>query len=196
MRRNKARLVTKGYMQQQGVDIDEVFAPVTGMELVRMILPVAAQEDWRVQHMDVKSAFLNGELQEEREMMECLGMSDLGLLTNYLGIEVRQYGHGISLCQSFYALKLLQKNGLENCNPCCVPMEPKLKLIKASTSPPVDATAYHSIVDAPRYLVNTRPDMAFSVSYVSRFMAKPREDHLVAVKHILRYIAGTLEYGV
>ncbi len=128
--------------------------------------------------------------------MECFGMSDLGLLTNYLGIEVCQYGHSISLCQSFYALKLLQKNGLENCNPCCVPMEPKLKLIKASTSPPVDAIAYHSIVDAPRYLVNTRPDMAFSVSYVSRFMAKPREDHLVAVKHILRYIAGTLEYGV
>lgn len=65
IRRNKVRLITKGYMQQQGVDIDEVFAPVTGMELVRMILPVAAHEDWRVQHIDVKSAFLNGELQEE-----------------------------------------------------------------------------------------------------------------------------------
>jgi hypothetical protein len=67
--------------------------------------------------------------------------------------------------------------------------------------PTFDVTTYCSIVGALRYLVNTRPDLAFSVSYVSkfiahRFMAEPHEDHLVAVKHILRYIAGTLEYGV
>jgi hypothetical protein len=63
--KHKARLVTKGYVQQQGVDFEEVFAPMARIESVRLLLALAAQEGWPVHHMDVKSAFLNGELQEE-----------------------------------------------------------------------------------------------------------------------------------
>ena len=63
--KHKARLVAKGYVQQEGVDFDEVFAPVARMESIRMLLAVAAREGWLVHHMDVKSAFLNGELKEE-----------------------------------------------------------------------------------------------------------------------------------
>jgi hypothetical protein len=61
----KARLVAKGYVQCQGVDFDKVFAPVARLESVRLLLAHAANEGWPVHHMDVKSAFLNGELQEE-----------------------------------------------------------------------------------------------------------------------------------
>ena len=60
--KHKARLVAKGYVQQEGVDFHEVFTPVARMESIRMLLAVAAQEGWLVHHMDVKSAFLNGEL--------------------------------------------------------------------------------------------------------------------------------------
>jgi hypothetical protein len=63
--KHKARLVAKGYAQQPGVDFDEVFAPVARLESVRMLLTRAAQAGWPVHHMDVKSAFLNGELTEE-----------------------------------------------------------------------------------------------------------------------------------
>ncbi|KAF0888839.1 hypothetical protein E2562_019350 [Oryza meyeriana var. granulata] len=63
--KHKARIVAKGYIQQQGIDYDEVFAPVARMESVRMLLAVAAQRGWLVHHMDVKSTFLNGELKEE-----------------------------------------------------------------------------------------------------------------------------------
>ncbi|KAF0906244.1 hypothetical protein E2562_009249 [Oryza meyeriana var. granulata] len=63
--KHKARIIAKGYIQQQGIDYDEVFAPVARMESVRMLLAVAAQRGWLVHHMDVKSAFLNGELKEE-----------------------------------------------------------------------------------------------------------------------------------
>jgi hypothetical protein len=57
-------------------------------------------------------------------------MSDLGMLTYYLEIEVKQSVHGISLTQGSYAKKILERGGLLDCNPCLVPMQPKLKLRK------------------------------------------------------------------
>ena len=82
------------------------------------------------------------------------------------------------------------------CNPSATPMEPRLKLLKESTAPPVDATAYRSIVGGLRYLLHTRPDLSFSVGYVSRFMEAPTEEHQAAVKRILRYVAGTAALGI
>ncbi|XP_039834699.1 secreted RxLR effector protein 161-like [Panicum virgatum] len=75
-------------------------------------------------------------------------------------------------------------------------MEEKLKLSKDSTAPLADATNYRSIVGGLRYLTNTRPEIGFAVGYVSRFMAEPREDNLAAVKHLLRYVAGTCGHGL
>ncbi len=63
--RNKARLVCKGYTQIEGVDFEETFAPVARKESIRMILAYASSKNIKVYQMDVKSAFLNGELEEE-----------------------------------------------------------------------------------------------------------------------------------
>ena len=284
--KHKARLVAKGYVQRSSVDFDEVFAPVARMESVRMLLAVAAQEGWFVHHMDVKSAFLNGELVEEvyvqqppgftaaghgekvlrlkkalyglrqaprawnhkldvslrelgfarctsehgmytrgkgpsrvivgvyvddliitgakeggvvafkAEMQRLFRMSDLGLLSYYLGIEVRQSKAAVTLGQAAYARRLLQKANMAGCNPCQTPMEARLKLSKEGTTALVDPTEYRSLVCSLRYLVHTRPDISFAVGMVSRFMEKPRQEHLAAVKHLLRYIAGTVEYGL
>jgi hypothetical protein len=127
----------------------------------------------------------------KQEMSAVFRMSDLGLLTYYLGIEVKQSDDGISLTQGSYAKKILEKGGLLDCSPCLVPMQPKV-----SESTKVDATEYRSLVGSLRYLVNTRPDLAFSVGYVRRYMEEPHEDHLATMKHILRYNAGTIDYGV
>ena len=62
--KHKARLVARGFVQQEGIDYDDAFAPVARMESFRVVA-LAAQEGWRVHHMDVKSAFLNGDLKEE-----------------------------------------------------------------------------------------------------------------------------------
>jgi hypothetical protein len=130
------------------------------------------------------------------QMVEIFKMSDLGLLTYYLGIEVKQDSGGITLSQGCYAKKILEKSGLEECNPCQVPMQVKLKLKKESDSPKVDATGYRSTVGSLRYLVHTRPELAFVVGYVSRYIEEPHEEHLTAIKHILRYIAGIVRVGV
>lgn len=61
----KARLVAKGYVQRQGIDYEEVFAPVARLETVRLVLALAANRSWEVHHLDVKTAFLNGELIED-----------------------------------------------------------------------------------------------------------------------------------
>lgn len=63
--KHKARLVTKGYVQEQGVDYDEVYAPVTRLEIVRLLLALSAKKNWEVHHLDVKTAFLNGDIKED-----------------------------------------------------------------------------------------------------------------------------------
>lgn len=137
-----------------------------------------------------------GELRQfKEEMKNSFKMSDLGLLSYYLGIEVQQHPEMITLGQSAYAAKLLEKACLADCNPVHAPMENRLKLSTSSTAPEVDATLYRSFVGSLRYLIHTRPDITFAVEYVSRFMEKPTTEHLNAVKHILRYIAGTLHFG-
>jgi Reverse transcriptase (RNA-dependent DNA polymerase) len=238
IRKYKARLVAKGYVQQQGVDFEEVFAFVARMETVRMIMVIAVQQGWSLHHMNVKCAFLNGELNEEvyitqppgflkqtlrawnsnldstlksmnferrqlehavyrrkkgewctlvgvyvddlvitwtceleivrfkSEMMEKFKMSDLGLLTYYLGIEVRQKPNMITLCWEGFAQKILKECGMDEYNPTQTPMKSRLKLNKNGRSPPVDQTRYRSIVGSLRYLLHTRPDLAKSVRFL------------------------------
>jgi len=215
----KARLVAKGYAQKQGVDYEEVFAPVARQETVRLILALATQGEWEMHHMDVKSAFLNGDLMEEvyvhqppgfvnpkcpskvmklrkalyglkqaprawnakldhelhklgfvrseeehavykkgsdssllllgvyvddlvicgpdrnriaefkQQMCKTFSMSDLGLLSYYLGMEVKQSPGEITICQRAYAAKIVEQCGMAGCNPAETPMEQNCKLL-------------------------------------------------------------------
>ncbi|GJZ80177.1 zinc finger, CCHC-type containing protein [Tanacetum coccineum] len=249
----KARIVAKGYVQKQGIDYDEVFAPVARIETVRVILALAGSSGWWVHHLDVKSAFLNGRLEEEVYVMQpegfekrneaskvyklskalyglkqaprawnaCLDkyLKSLGFTRCYqeysvytrkkegsiliVGVYVDdlarcqcQHETGITLKQEAYAKNILNKTRMMDCNATRSPMEHKLKLSKDEEGELADPTEYRSIVGALRYLTHTRPDLSFTVGVVSRFMEKPTVKHLQAVKRILRYIKGTLSYGL
>jgi hypothetical protein len=74
--KHKARLMVKGYVQKKGINFEEVFTPVDCMESMRLILAVVAHEGWRVHHMDVKFAFLNGELEEDVYVWQPPGFID------------------------------------------------------------------------------------------------------------------------
>jgi hypothetical protein len=75
-------------------------------------------------------------------------------------------------------------------------MDARLKLSKQSMQALVDAIAYRSIIGSLRYLVNTHPNLALVVGYVSHFMEEPHEDHLAVVKKILCYMTSTCNWGL
>ncbi|GJW85674.1 ribonuclease H-like domain, reverse transcriptase, RNA-dependent DNA polymerase [Tanacetum coccineum] len=284
--KHKARLVAKGYIQQHGIDFEEVFAPVARMETIRLLLAIAATNKWEVHHLDVKSAFLHGDLKEEvyvtqpegftkeqdkgkvyrlikalyglrqaprawnikldntlksldfkkcaleqaiytktskdstlligvyvddliitgapkkeidkfkAQMKEKFEMSDLGLLAYYLGIEVTQANGDISIKQSAYASKILKEAGMIDCNETLIPMDPGTRLTKITEGTMVDSTEYRSIIGCLRYLLHTRPDLSYSVGLLSRFMQEPKEQHMKAIRQVLRYVKGTKDYGI
>jgi len=284
--KHKARLVAKGYVQREGIDFEEVFAPVARLDTVRLLLAIAANWGWQVHHLDVKTAFLNGELTEDvyvsqpegyvvegkeklvlklskalyglkqaprawnvkldgslkklgfsrcktepavytrgvglskvilgvyvddlivtggdpaeivdfkKQMTSEFDMSDLGLLSFYLGLEVEQKEDYITIRQSGYAKKILTQFGMSDCNHSKVPMDPGLKLDADKQGEKIDATEYRKIIGCLRYLLHSRPDLAYSVGICSRFMERPTVKHLLAVKQIMRYIKGTLNFGL
>jgi hypothetical protein len=90
--RHKARLVAKGYAQRAGIDFDEVFAPVARLDSVRVLLAVAAHHSWEVHHLDVKSAFLNGDLTEEVYVSQPPGFVINGMEGKVLRLKKAIYG--------------------------------------------------------------------------------------------------------
>jgi hypothetical protein len=90
--KHKARLVVKGYMQRHGIDYDKVFASVARLDSVCLLIALAAHEGWEVHHMDVKSAFLNDDLQEEVYVEEPSGFIVAGKEHKVLKLKKALYG--------------------------------------------------------------------------------------------------------
>jgi len=88
----KARLVAHGFVQREGIDFEEVFAPVARMESIRLLLAMAAAKDWRIHHLDVKSMFLNGELAETVFIKQALGFAVKGAEHKVLKLRKALYG--------------------------------------------------------------------------------------------------------
>jgi hypothetical protein len=109
----------------------------------------------------------------KEEMKRAFLMSDLELLSFYLGIEVRQDAGGITLRQAHYAKKILEMAGIADSKAAATPMEERLRLSHDSTTEEVDATLYRRIVGSVRYLIYTWPDLTYVVGYVSRFLERP-----------------------
>jgi hypothetical protein len=123
-------------------------------------------------------------------------MTDLGDLSFFLGISVTRTPSGMVLSQRQYAIELLQRAGMVECNACATPIDVRCKLSATDGALLADPTEYRSFAGALQYLTLTRPDIAHAVQQACLYMHAPREPHLNLVKRILRYIKGTLDLSM
>ena len=125
-------------------------------------------------------------------------VSDLGVVNYFLGVEFHCSHEGIKLTQTKYVARLLDDEGFGECSIAKTPMVTGLCPQDVATSAPLDEhTKYRSLVGALLYVARwTRPDIAFAVSFCGRFCNKPTVLAMKAVKHILRYLKGTLSSGI
>ncbi|GJW10582.1 retrotransposon protein, putative, ty1-copia subclass [Tanacetum coccineum] len=176
--KNKARLVAKGYRREEGIVFEESFTPVARIEAIRIFLSYVAHKNMVVFQIDVKTAFLNGILKEEVYVSQLEGP------------------RGIFINQSTYALEMLKKYGLEQCDVVDIPMMGQSKLDEDLNGTPVDPTCYRGMVRSLMYLTPSRPDLVFVVCMRARYQAKPIEKHLTAIKRVFRYLKGTINMGM
>ena len=104
--------------------------------------------------------------------------------------------YGIYITQSKYIRETLKTFGLEDSKPVSIPMVTTHKLSKNDDSTEVNQTLYRSNIGKLQYVVHRRPDIALSVGIVERFSTNPKENHLMIVKRIMRYLKGTEDYGL
>ncbi|TFY71470.1 hypothetical protein EVG20_g1549 [Dentipellis fragilis] len=290
--RHKARLVVQGFSQRPGFDYTETFAPTPRWSALRAVLALAAIEDLELESIDISSAFLNGDLEEEiyvrqpegftekgpewvwrllkslyglkqagrcwhkklNEVLEALGFHrikcehsiwvyqrddvriiipvfiddmtiasksqaaiqkvkddlrahfkfrDLGPTSWLLGVEITRdrSTRTLSLSQRQYTLDLLERFGMSQCDTVATPLNPGTRLTSAMSPKTQEESAemhdkpYRAAVGALQYLATaTRCDIAHSVGVLARFGHNPGIEHWKALKHLLRYLKGTLDY--
>ncbi|UYV66641.1 K02A2.6-like, partial [Cordylochernes scorpioides] len=161
--RYRARLVAKGFSQRRGIDYKETFAPVVRYDSVRVLLALATVMDMEIMQFDIKTAFLNGDLDEDIYM---------------------QIPEGIEV---------------ENKTWFGLPVDPNMKLTRENINDTHDMhnVPYAEAIGCLMFLaVYTRPDIAFAVNKLSRFMAAPVLTHWNALKRIFKYLKGTLDSGI
>ena len=123
-------------------------------------------------------------------------MKDLGMMHYFLGMEVWSSVDGIFLGQRKYAVEILKRFIMLDCKAITIPMASNVKLLSDASSESIDVMVYRQMIGSLMYLTNTRPYICFMVNTLSQFLMNLRHVHSIAAKHILRYLKGTVDYGL
>ncbi|GJV22364.1 retrovirus-related pol polyprotein from transposon TNT 1-94 [Tanacetum coccineum] len=167
--KNKARLVAQGFRQEEGIDFEESFAPVARIEVIRIFIANDAHKIMKIYQIDVKTAFLNGELKEEVYVSQPDGFGLSG------------QPHRICTRSNKALLQVLNQSTVHD-----TPMIENKKLDEDLQGKQVDSTLYRSMIGSLMYLKASRPDLNYDVC-------------LCAAKHIdIRYhfIKEQVENGI
>lgn len=286
--RYKARLVARGFTQVEGVDYNEIFAPVVRMDSVRLLFSLCAQLDLKFRQFDIATAFLNGDIVEDlyltppegldvaegytcklkkslyglkqsprcwntkfAEMLKIFDMKQtlsdpcvyvttepdliylaiyvddglvfaknqkiidrlFGYLTKhfevrtvnsscFIGVEIcdrRSFNSSIYLNQRGYIERILERFNMSDCRAVSTPMETGHSLNKPEVlkGESITDVPYAEAIGSLMYCaLATRPDLAQTLSILSKYNSCPREQHWQAVKRVFRYLKGTLDFGL
>ncbi|PKU59400.1 Retrovirus-related Pol polyprotein from transposon TNT 1-94 [Dendrobium catenatum] len=123
-------------------------------------------------------------------------MRNLGHVTYFLGLQITKQPHGLHLNQSKYAADLLNRAGMTNCHPVSTPLPTKLKVSPQTATLYSQPELYRQLVGCLHYLTLTRPDLMFAINHLCQHMHQPQIIHFQLLKRVLRYIKGTLDYGL
>ncbi|GJV77739.1 ribonuclease H-like domain-containing protein [Tanacetum coccineum] len=227
--RYKAYLIANRRNQQYGVDCSDTFSQVVKPTTIRTIFSLALARNWPVHQLDVKNAFLNGDLTETVYMYQPSGFMDshfphhvcrlqrslyglkqaprawfqrfegyalrVGFTSSRYLLQLTRDARGMFLSQKKYAMELLERVHMWNCNATRTPVDTESKL--GSDGDPVsDLTLYRSLAGGLQYLTFIRPDISYAVQQICLHMHDPREPHLATLKRVLCYIRGTLDHGL
>ncbi|KAK1661400.1 hypothetical protein QYE76_049559 [Lolium multiflorum] len=151
---NKARLVAQGFSQVEGVDYGETFAPVARLESIRILLAFAAHHGFKLQQMDVKSAFLNGPLHEEVYVKQPPGFEDPHFPDHVFKLKKALYGTFIN--QAKYIQDMLKRFDTKGANGIGTPMHLKCQLTLDETGKAVDPKLYRSMIGPSKPRSGTR----------------------------------------
>nr|GEX65633.1 hypothetical protein [Tanacetum cinerariifolium] len=152
--RNKARLVTQGHTQEEGIDYEEVSALVARIEAIRLFLAYASFMGFMVYQMDVKSAFLYGTIEKEVYVGQLLGFEDPDHPD-----KVKQKKDRIFISQDKYAAEILRKFGLNEGKSASTLIDTDKPLLKDPDGEDVDVHIYRSMTGSLIYLTSSRPDI-------------------------------------
>ncbi|KAG6613799.1 Integrase catalytic core protein [Phytophthora cinnamomi] len=133
----------------------------------------------------------------KRQLKSRFEMTDSGKCSFILGIEVVDNADGsVTLSQARYINDILERFGMQDCKPAASPVDISMKLVSSDAMTKLDAPFREAVGALMHLMTSTRPDIAFAVGYVSRFMENPQVEHWIAVKRIFRYLQGTKSHGI
>ncbi|GJR13100.1 ribonuclease H-like domain-containing protein [Tanacetum coccineum] len=217
--RYKARLVANGSTHLEGVDVDETFSLVVKPGTIRtppgfrdFVYPdyvcLLQQSLYRLkQGTDTAYLLLYVDdivltASSESFLQQIIGflhkefaMTDLCSLNYFMGISVTRDSSSLFLSLQKYASEILERADMVNCNSSQTPVDTESKL-GADGDPVSDRTLYRSLAGSLQYLIFTRPDISYVVQQICLYMHDPRKPHFSALKRILKYVQGTLNYGL
>nr|GEV27510.1 hypothetical protein [Tanacetum cinerariifolium] len=184
--RNKARLVAQAHTQEEGINYEEVFAPVARIEAIRLFLAYASFMRFMVYQMDVISAFMHETIEEEVYVCQSPGFEDPDYPNKVYKVVKELYGlhQDPRACQDKYVAEILRKFGLTDKKSASTPIDTEKPLLKDPDGKDVDVHTYRSMICSLMYLTLSRLDIMFAVCACAHFQVTPKASHLHAVKHL------------
>nr|GEW96164.1 putative ribonuclease H-like domain-containing protein [Tanacetum cinerariifolium] len=175
--RNKARLVAQGHTQEEGIDYDELFAPVITIKAIRLFLAYASFMGFTVYQMDVKSAFLYGIIDEEVYVMQPPGFPDPAFPAKYIKWKklCMDYIRLLEPGMDKYIGDILKKFRYSDVRSSNTPMDKDNPWGNDGTGKDVDLHLYRSMIGSLMYLTASRPDIIFAVCAYARQQVTPKE---------------------